>query len=136
MSSSADVPIEVLKQISNLLRRLTSEEIDALVTGQARLVCESLPRKGYTKRSSPSDLPNPVEVRAALSAMDSREKGYAYLEELGLNREKLRTLASALDLPTFRSDTVDKTKDRIIEATIGYRIRSEAIRGIGPEAID
>lgn len=129
-----EIPIEILKQVAALLRRLTPEEIESLISGQAKLVCEPSVKRGQTKKAPALEVPDVEEIRATLSGMDSREIGYSYLEELGLNREKLRHLASALDLPMPRSDTVEKVKDRIIEATIGYRLRSEAIRGNGPEA--
>jgi hypothetical protein len=129
MAAPADISVEVLKQVSSLLRRLTPEDIENLIAGRARLTCEAIPKKGAINKTAAPAIPNPEEVKAALSAFGSREEGLAYLDDLGLNREKLRLLASAFDLPVPRSDTVDKIKGRLVEATIGYRISSEAIRG-------
>ncbi|MFB6956624.1 hypothetical protein ACFCYB_06180 [Streptomyces sp. NPDC056309] len=131
MTVPTGISVEVLKQVSSLLRRLTPEDIENLIAGRARLTCEEIPRKGAIRKTTAPDIPDPEEVKAALSALDSREEGLAYLEELGLNRQKLRLLASAFDLPVPRSDTVERIKDRLVEATIGYRISSEAIRGSG-----
>lgn len=73
----------------------------------------------------------------------SREEGIAHLDDLGLSRAGLEKLARALDLPVGRSDRVDRLKERIVEATIGYRLRSGAIKGevattggIGPKAAE
>ncbi|WP_159052645.1 hypothetical protein [Streptomyces bungoensis] len=136
MDSSIAVPLEVLKQVAALLRRLTPEEIEKLANGQAKLVCEPLAKRASAKKSAVRELPHVEEIKAALTGMDSREAGYSYLGELGLNKEELRRLASNLDLPMPRSDTADRVKDRIIEATIGYRLRSEAIRGSAPAVMD
>jgi hypothetical protein len=38
-------------------------------------------------------------------------------------------LAAALDLPAMKSDTVDRLRNRIVEAVIGYKLRSSAVRG-------
>lgn len=133
MTVPTDISAEILKQVSSLLRRLTPEDIENLIAGRARLTCEAIPRKGAIRKTAAPDIPDPGEVKAALSALHSREEGLIYLDELGLNREKLRLLASAFDLPVPRSDTVDKIKGRLVEATIGYRISSEAIRGSGAD---
>lgn len=126
---SVDVPIEILRQVSNFLKRLTREEIEGLSSGQLRLACVSPRQKRQSSNIIAVDTVDPEQLRSILSSMDSRDSGYEYLENLGLNKDKLRRLALGLDLPAPHSDTVDKIKDRIIEATIGYRIRSEAIRG-------
>jgi hypothetical protein len=135
MSASVDIPIEILKQVSSLLRRLTSEDVENLLSGRARLVCEPVSRRASSKRIALAEVPDLEQVQSTLSSMDSREKGYSYLVDLGLGREQLRLLASSLDLPVPRSDTVDKVRDRIVEATIGYRLSSEAIRGGNTESV-
>jgi hypothetical protein len=61
--------------------------------------------------------------------MDTREEGVAYLAGLDLNRDDLRRLVAALDLPATRSDNTDRLRARVAEALIGYRLRSQAIRG-------
>lgn len=134
MTASTDISIEILKQVSSLLRRLTPEDLEDLIAGRARLTCEAMPKKGVPRKTATQNVPDPEEVRTVLEAFDSREEGLSYLNDLGLNREKLRSLASAFDLPVPRSDTVDKIKGRLVEATIGYRISSEAIRGSSADA--
>jgi hypothetical protein len=132
-NESVDVPIEILKQISIFLKRLTREEIEGLSSGQLRLACVSPRKKRQPSAFAAMETVDPEQLRSVLSSMDSRDSGYEYIDHLGLNKEKLRRLALALDLPAPHSDTIDKIKDRIIEATIGYRIRSEAIRGESPQ---
>ncbi|MFV0129396.1 hypothetical protein ACLGI4_17075 [Streptomyces sp. HMX112] len=124
-----DLPVRVLKQVAVFLRSLTAEEAEALANGQSRLACVPVHRRGSGKKAQDQPVPDPDKVRSALTALSSREEGNDYVRTLGLNKEGLRTLADALDLPMSRSETVEGIIDRIVEATIGYRIRSEAIRG-------
>jgi hypothetical protein len=126
MSDPINVPLEVLKQVSALLKRLTPQQIEGLADGSLRLTCEPVSKR---RASVSPEIPDPEKIRADLSSMNSSEQGHDYIEALALTRERLRHLASALDLHVPRSDTAEKMKDRIVEATIGYRLRSEAIRG-------
>ena len=62
--------------------------------------------------------------------MDNRDEGQAFLDGLRLSKLELQELAGSLDMPVSKSDTVGKLKDLVIEATIGFRLRSNAIRGV------
>jgi len=57
----------------------------------------------------------------------------AVLLELAPLRAELKALATDMDLPVPKSDTVGRLRDRIVEATIGFRLRSQAIRSVDPE---
>ena len=119
---------EVLRKVSSFLRTLTPEEVDDLIAGKVRITLTSrVGRSAYPRRSAIHKLDTDL-IRRQLRDKATREDGFAFLESLELTRDSLRAIATALDLPTPKSDTVGKLKDRIIEATIGYRLRSDAIR--------
>jgi hypothetical protein len=122
---------EVLRKISSFLRTLTDDQVDDLITGQVKLTLTENPRrKPYSSRTSDAK-PDINRLRQDLESKATREEGIALLDDLALTRESLRSIASALDLPTPRTDTVARLKDRIVDATIGYRLRSDAIRSRG-----
>jgi hypothetical protein len=127
--ASQRAAIALMRQIGSLLRSLSPEEIDDLASGRARITIEQKSRASGASRRVSQEMPDPDLVRSRLSALPSREEGRAYLDSLKLNRPSLRRLALALDLPVPRTDSVERIKDRIVEGTIGYRLRSEAIRG-------
>lgn len=123
--------VGVLREVANFLRTLTAEQVDQLNSGEARIVLEQRTgrsRKGgvANQRLQNVDL---TGVRAILQDMNSREEGRAFLDELRLPRSALQEFAHSLDMLVNKSDTVDKLKDLVVEATIGYRLRSNAIRG-------
>jgi hypothetical protein len=124
--SDIEKAAQVLLRVSNFLRSLTEEQIDDLMTGRVSLTLTSQPAKRrQRKRLSVTEI---ERVRTELQTRSSREAGIEYLDNLSLTKETLREIASALDLPTPRDDTIARLKDRIVEATIGYRLRSDAIR--------
>ena len=122
--SSADI----LQQLATFLRSLTPEEAEDLAQGRARLTLASRAAKRAASRELPSD--QVPEVIRELSSLNTREEGSAYLSEVAPTRSNLAQVAVAMDIPVPKSDTVAKLRERIVEAAIGYRLRSDAIRGI------
>ena len=62
-----------------------------------------------------------------LLAINSRQEGETYLVSKCKSKTDLVEVAKKLDLPYRTNITV--LKERIIEGTIGFRLRSDAIQG-------
>jgi len=69
------------------------------------------------------------EIAARLQTLRTREAGEVLLKDEALNRRSLEALARFLQLPVQRDDTIERLRAKIIENTIGSRLRSEAIQG-------
>jgi hypothetical protein len=123
LSSSVDI----LQQLATFLRSLTPEEAEDLAQGRTRLTLASRPPKRAASRELPSE--QVPEVIRELSRLSTREEGAAYLREVVPTRTNLAQVAVAMDIPVPKADTVSKLRERIVEAAIGYRLRSDAIRG-------
>lgn len=127
----ARVASGAVQRVATFLRSLTVDEVEDLATGRAKLV---LVRPERRKRIVEDDLSigRIQEIVASLLAMTKRERGEEYLREVASTRAALTRIAGAMDLPAMKTDNVERLRDRIIEATIGYRLRSDAIRGTDP----
>lgn len=119
---------EVLRRVSNFLRTLTDDQVDDLITGKVRLTLTGNPASKAHDSKRSRVKPDVARIRQELMSMQTREEGTAFLDSLALTRYSLQEIAVAMDLPVPRTDTVERLKDRIVEATIGYRLRSNAIR--------
>lgn len=64
-----------------------------------------------------------------LQSHDTREDGLVFLSSNDLNKKELEQLAKSLDILILRQDKIEQIKDKIIEATIGAVLRSNAIQG-------
>lgn len=128
------------KEIATLLRRLadalessSTEDIDALLTRRAALgIVFPDGTKSPLKRSTAKkiiDGENLIQIVERLRQADSRERGLDLLEEAKLNKKELEALARSIDLPVARDDDAEKLRQRILQATIGARLNSQAIRG-------
>ncbi len=69
------------------------------------------------------------EVAETLQKLDTREEGLRILTDLCPAKKDLQSLAIHIDIPNSKKDSIQTLRERIIEATIGYRLRSKAIQG-------
>jgi hypothetical protein len=69
------------------------------------------------------------EIAEKLHVLRSREDGERLLQDETPNRPALEALARFFQLPVQKDDTIERLRAKIIENTIGSRLRSEAIQG-------
>lgn len=132
MEPSAEQSSKVLEQVGTFLQSLSSEQVEDLLAGRYRiaLIKKQVPRESKASASSSGVDLNQLHVD--LSNAESREAGENYLNDQNLNRANLQALARKLDIPVRKGDNMGAIRENIVEATIGYRLRSDAIRGNPP----
>lgn len=64
-----------------------------------------------------------------LSTQDSRQAVEEILDETKLGRAQLVQVLKHVDQNVESSDTVARLKAKLVESTVGYKLRSQAIRG-------
>ena len=69
------------------------------------------------------------EMLKRLQQCQSREDGLAILSKTFKSRKELEQLARFLEVMVLKQDKADRIKSKIIEATIGAVLRSNAIQG-------
>jgi len=123
-------------EISNALRRLINAVEDINEEDFSKLIDESynieirFTRKRnkdeFITTSLEKDL---TEFISKLTNFSSREEAQRFLDTTCSTRKALEPIARSLDIPVLKQDKVDVLRDKIIEATVGARIRSQAIQG-------
>ncbi len=128
--SQAEVNIlTVFRRISEALDSLSEEELkrltDPLYTVEVRAV------RRRTKEESalfPTDA-SVEEIITEITALATRQEAQFLLDAKCPARKTLEPIARKLDIPIVKQDKVEVLRDKIIEATVGARIRSQAIQG-------
>ena len=88
-----------------------------------------------TKKRSPpkiaEEVPNSQKeaMLKRLQECQSREDGLVILSETFKSRKELEQFARFLEVMVLKQDKADRIKSKIIEATIGAVLRSNAIQG-------
>lgn len=64
-----------------------------------------------------------------LSTLTDRLQAGNYLRDTAKNKKNMEQIARSLDIAINRQDKIEDILDKIVEATVGSRLRSAAIRG-------
>lgn len=129
--SEKSATIAVLRQVSKLISELGPAEIEAVARGEAKLSL-IFPAHGDWHRSNHSahqENASLDRIQAELAEAASQEEGFAILDRAGLTRADLVNLAKAVDIPVMKSDTVKRLQEKLMEALVGSRLNSKAVRG-------
>lgn len=129
--SEKNIIADLLRELSKRVNALDDQAFGRLLRGDAQVeikICTTVQDKRRLKKEIISDS-RMSEILSVLESMDSRDKGYKILKEECKTKDDLIRLSKYLDLPVLKSDKVEQIRERILEATIGYRIRSAAIQG-------
>lgn len=123
------------RELSNYLRRIINA-VDNLSEDEfSKLIDESyLIEIRVTRKRNKEQIPAPVVedlsgLISKLTNFASRDEAQLFLDSNCTTRKALEPIARNLDIPILKQDKVDILRDKIIEATVGARIRSQAIQG-------
>lgn len=69
-------------------------------------------------------------VLSELQTATSREEAFSTLRGVALSRRELMEAARARDVYVTKTDGVSRLEEKLVEATIGSKLNSQAIRGV------
>lgn len=107
------LPQAVVKEIENGEKRIeinvisTSKEPDEPIHQNSVVVSESI---------------------SLLNSMQSREEAYSYMSSSDLKKADLEAICKQLDLHLTKKENIKTLQEKIIEGTVGYKLRSQAIQ--------
>jgi len=114
----------LLKQFTRFVDNLAEEDVSDLTNGKKRLSIELVDRKQSSSEKSPSiDL---KKIGDTLTKINSRDEAEELLQDF--KKANLQKLAKILDVPVQRNEDVTRLKEKIIESTVGFKLRSQAIQ--------
>jgi hypothetical protein len=128
---SADIA-DIADILESLARAIRASDRQQLRTLRERVASLSS-RNGWEakprSKGVPIDRKRLGTTHKKLVAARTREDGLALLETEDLTRAELVALAKAADVHVTKSDGVSRIEEKLVEALIGSRLSSEAIRG-------
>lgn len=111
------------KQAGNLsesdIQRVLSKELELKISVVAL-------KKATSEKSTISEI-DINNILNELSSISDRESATSLLNNL--TKRNLDVIARKLDIAVKRSDKVDILKQKVVESTVGARLRSSAIQG-------
>lgn len=130
MNYSASLAASALKRVATALERLSVEELSRLSDLNCEIEIKVVRRRGR-EEPPPKALQDIDELVAKLTAFPNRAEASQFIETTFETRKALDQIARHLDVPVIKQDKLEILREKIIEATVGARLRSEAIKGTG-----
>ncbi|MGE0635175.1 MAG: hypothetical protein AB7G44_08555 [Bacteroidia bacterium] len=134
MKKTKHLHIQLFEKYLSFINNLTEEELTQIEKGENNIRFELA---NYSKDQSKRKIKdkqskhpiNVEEIIAKLYTMQNRNEGENYLKKQCSNKLDYENIARKLDVPFQKKDKIEKIQNKIIERTIGFRLRSEAIQG-------
>jgi hypothetical protein len=121
--------ITIFRSIVAALGKLSDQEIADLMA-ERKIISLTLVDKPVKRARTHDDAK--VDVKQCvdkLNQMQSREEGTQYLESLNLRKNELNAIASEAKAYVSGKEKIEEIIEKIINSTIGYRLKSQAIQG-------
>lgn len=129
--TNKEVVATLFRKVADAIKRLEPDDWEAVLAGN--FTVELLANGGFSHRppagkgtQSTKEL---AGIRQALNEAHSRQSALALLAERCPSKDSLLQLSRYLDLPAQKRESIEKLQERIVEGTIGFRLRSRAVQG-------
>ena len=120
--------VSEMERFLAFLNKLPQALVKEIENGEKRIDINVVP--SYKKPDEPI-LQNSVVVSESISflnSMQSREEAYSYISSSDLKKADLEAICKQLDLPFTKKENIKALQEKIIEGTVGYKLRSQAIQ--------
>lgn len=118
---------KIAHRILSAIDNMTDEDFSKLTDDSFRL--ELKLTRIRQKDDAVSDKIVLDELIQKLSALPSREEAQQFFISNYPAKKVLEVIAKELDISISKQDRIENIREKIIEATVGARLRSQAIRG-------
>lgn len=126
---SREIIQKLLSDLSREIASLPEDDLQKLLDADYSLALKIVKSKARATRSEEISETEKQDLVADLEKAQTREDGLQVLEDSLKTRRELESLAKFLDVSVSKQDKVEYIREKIVEATIGARLRSQAIQG-------
>lgn len=119
----------ILRRLVDAVEQLSEDDISKIGDESYSIEIRLTRKRNKEEPISPiqeTDLANVIEK---LTAFANREEAQQFLNANFSTRKSVELIARKLDIPISKQDKVETLRDKVIEATVGARVRSQAIQG-------
>ena len=122
----------ILRKIADAIEKSNAAEWQDFDIELKPRKMEAKPTRGHGSRSNRGAALSPLDVENLLGQLNnvpSREAAFEILERLSFTRKELEALARPRSVHVTKDDNVQRIKEKLVEAIVGSRLNSLAIRG-------
>lgn len=119
----------IFEALAGEIGHLSEVDLLKLEEGTHELTLKIIKKRSVPKITKELSNSQKEATLKCLQECQSREDGLAILSETLKNKKELEQFAKFLEVMVLKQDKVDQIRHKIIEATIGAVLRSNAIQG-------
>lgn len=126
-----------IRRYAEAITSLSDEDLLKLADETFSVEVKFSRRRGKTSNEQDVTKENIKDLSEKLISIDSRDQALLFLNANFKTKKSLDSVARLLDVSVLKSDKLENLAEKIVEATVGARKRSEAIQGyrkVGPVA--
>ena len=126
--SRKNVYISEMERFLAFLNKLPQVVVNEIEKGEKQIEINVV---ASTKEPNEPIQQNSVVVSESISllnSMQTREEAYSYISSSDLKKADLEAICKLLDLPFTKKENIKALQEKIIEGTVGYKLRSQAIQ--------
>lgn len=128
MSSTRRELLDIINVLSKTLNNINDEQFNNIITNSAKLVYVENEVKKKIETSSNNIVIN--NLVSNIKEFNSREETQKYIEDLKLKKDDLLEIGKLVNANISKKDTKQKITEKIVDATVGAKLRVEAISQI------
>ncbi|MCR5874756.1 hypothetical protein LRS10_11615 [Phenylobacterium sp. J426] len=122
---------KLLRALARAVENASPEDVEALINGMSK---RPKPVRGrdIAPRRGPTEKIDRIWVEKTLQELGSaasREDALRQMEKLNLSRRELAALAKYRNVHIVKEDNIGTLEQKLVEALVGARLNSLAIRG-------
>lgn len=122
----------ILDLLSKAVSSLPDDDLERVAQRTHSIELKIVRNRSNTKATPDTKQFNSAEIAKKLEEFSDRVIASNHLREIAPSKKSLESLARHLDIALSKQDKTEDLINKIIESTVGARLRSSAIRG--PEA--
>ena len=120
----------ILELLSKAAAEILDEDLEKVALGTHSIELKIVRNRASTKASNETDYFNFADAAKKLEEFSDRVIASNHLREIATNKKSLELLARHLDIAISKQDKSEDLVTKIVESTVGARLRSSAIRGL------
>lgn len=120
--------ISEMEHFLAFLNRLPQSAITEIELGTKRIEINVVPATIVTDVHKKDEDIIVLDIVTQLNLIHSREEANSYFLSKGFKRSELEAICKQLDLPFTQKENMKILQEKIIEGTVGYKLRSQAIQ--------
>lgn len=120
--------VSEMERFLAFLNKLPQAVVKEIENGDKRIEINVVPSSTVSDEPIQQTSIAASEAISLLNSMQSREEAYSYISSRDLKKADLEAICKQLDLPFTKKENIKALQEKIIEGTVGYKLRSQAIQ--------